>query len=111
MEGQYANPLNAPFPGDYVINSIKCERMVYNGLQARFRIRAGEVINIGAIRFDIRARDGFFVRTTVAHRSTEPLSRDTVTYFKQAYPKTFSRAVNRPMSLVGLPDAEYKGGL
>jgi hypothetical protein len=99
--------------GDYVVTGINCmpisQSTLYNGPHARLRIREGEVINAGAIRLDIRGREGFSPQITFVHRSIEALTPDVIAYFKETYPKTFSRVTNRPMSLVGSPDVQYKG--
>ena len=63
----------------------------------------------GAIRLDVRGREGFIPQTTFIHRSVEPLTPEVVAYFKEEYPKTFSRAVKRPLNLAGPADVQYKG--
>lgn len=102
-------------PGDYVVTGISCgdRRTIINGPHARLQIRAGEVINAGAIKLAVRGYEGDFIITgvTLVHRSIERLTPEAVAYFKKEYPQTFARAVSRPMSLVGSADVQYKGRL
>jgi hypothetical protein len=100
-------------PGDYVVTGISCrplnQNIVFNGPHAKLRIKAGEIADAGAIRLDVRGREGFIPQTTFIHRSVEPLTPEVVAYFKEQYPKTFSRAVKRPLNLLGSPDVQYNG--
>ena len=100
-------------PGDHVVTGIRCGKANINGPHARFQIRAGEIINAGAIKLVVRGYEGDFIITgvTLVHRSIERLSPETIAYFKKEYPQTFARAVSRPMSLVGSADVKYKGRL
>jgi len=100
-------------PGDYIVTGISCmplnQNIVFNGPHANLRIRVGEIVDAGAIRLDVRGREGFIPQTTFIHRSVEPLTPEVVAYFKEEYPKTFSRAVKRPLHLAGPADVQYKG--
>jgi hypothetical protein len=101
-------------PGDHVVTGISCgagRKTTFNGPHAKLQIRAGEVINGGAIKLVVRGHEGDFIvsAVTLVHRSIERLTPEAVAYFKKEYPRTFARAVSRPMSLVGSADVQYKG--
>ncbi len=89
--------------GDYVINGITCGRTVYKpmGLSkqtgiARFTVKPGEVINIGAIGKTEVPGERWFSRTLL--KQIRPMNADELAALKERYPQEAARLKTRLMT-------------
>jgi hypothetical protein len=96
-------------PGEYSVLSVQCQspRAVFNGPFARFSVAAGEIVNVGVLKFDYKL-EGFFVQTGTMHKAVVGPSAETLAGIKKRIPTSFGGIVNRPMTLIGSADVGIK---
>ena len=93
--------------GEYLLLSLTCNqfrnRSNFNGPHAKFQVRAGEIVNVGALKLQHES-EGFLTRTGKTHRSIENISQEAMASLRERYPQSVAKMVKRPMTLVGPPD-------
>ncbi|WP_076863328.1 hypothetical protein [Bradyrhizobium mercantei] len=93
-------------PGEYLLLSIRCDNVNagYGGPHAKFQVRAGEIVDIGALRLDHHG-GGLFSNAGKMHRSVEDVSPEIVAFLKARAPRAMTQMVRRPMTMLGPPDS------
>jgi hypothetical protein len=93
-------------PGEYLLLSIGCgeARATYGGPHAKFQVRAGEIVDIGALRLDDEG-GGLFSYVGKMHRSVEDISPEVVAFLKARAPRAMTHVVRRPMTMLGKADS------
>jgi hypothetical protein len=93
-------------PGQYLLLSSRCGNTNegYGGPHAKFQVRAGEIVDIGALRLDHEG-GGLFSNTGKMHRSVGDISPEVVAFLKARAPRAMTRMVRRPMTMLGPPDS------
>jgi len=93
-------------PGEYLLLSIRCDNTNegYGGPHAKFQVRAGEIVDVGALRLDHEG-GGLFSNAGKMHRSVEDISPEVVAFLKARAPRTMTHVVRRPMTMLGPPDS------
>jgi hypothetical protein len=93
-------------PGEYLLLTISCggtnER--YGGPHAKFQVRAGEIVDIGALRLDHEG-GGLFSYVGKTHRSVEDISPEVVAFLKARAPRAMTHVVRRRMTMLGTTDS------
>jgi len=92
-------------PGEHLVLSIACNNTSesYSGPHAKFQVRAGEIVNVGALRIDHKS-DALFSQTGKMHRAVEDLNPDIVAFLKARAPRAMTNVVRRPMTMLGAAD-------
>ena len=95
-------------PGEYAIASVNCRHFSFGtrlvGPHARFRVNAGELVNVGRLMLSYRLdidKPLFSKTTGTMHRSVEALGAEARADVRQRLPKSFAKAVTRPMVIIG----------
>jgi len=70
---------------------------VYDGPFARIRLAAGEVVNAGKLVIDYKLENGLTGKMSYRIR-TEGLSSGQIAQLKEKAPRTFSKAIKRPLT-------------
>lgn len=93
-------------PGEHFLRSISCGNTseVYGGPHAKFQVRAGEIVDVGALRLDHEG-GGLFSNVGQTHRSVEDISPEVVAFLKVRAPRAMTHLVRRPMILLGAPES------
>ncbi|MGY4155201.1 hypothetical protein ACVINW_001043 [Bradyrhizobium sp. USDA 4461] len=93
-------------PGEYLLLSIRCDNINagYGGPHAKFQVRAGEIVDIGALRLDHEG-GGLFSNAGKMHRSVGDISPEVVAFLKARAPRAMTHMVRRPMTMIGPPDS------
>jgi hypothetical protein len=93
-------------PGEYLLLSIRCDNTNegYGGPYAKFQVRAGEIVDIGALRLDHEG-GGLFSNAGNMHRSVGDISPEAVAFLKARAPRAMTHVVRRPMTMFGPPDS------
>jgi len=93
-------------PGEHLLLGIRCRtaNAGYGGPHAKFQVRAGEIVNIGALRLDYEG-GGLFSSAGKMHRSVEDVSPEVVAFLKARAPRAMTHVVKRPMTMLGPPDS------
>ena len=93
-------------PGEYLLLSIGCSNTNegYGGPHAKFEVRAGEIVDIGALRLDHEG-GGLFSNAGKTHRSVEGISPEVMALLKARAPRAMTHVVRRPMTMLGSPDS------
>lgn len=93
-------------PGEYLLLSIRCSNTNagYGGPHAKFQVRAGEIVDIGALRLDHEG-GGLFSYAGKMHRSVEDVSPEVVAFLKARAPRAMTQMVRRLMTMLGPPDS------
>jgi hypothetical protein len=88
-------------PGEYYFWHAYCmPGPKFVGPHAKFQVRAGELANLGTIKLTIKT-EGILSVSGTLQKSIGPLRPETAAYLKSRIPKSFPRAVSRPMTVVG----------
>ena len=93
-------------PGEYLLLSIRCGNTNegYGGPHAKFQVRSGEIVDIGALRLDHEG-GGLFSNAGKLHRSVADISPEIVAFLKARAPRAMTHLVRRPMTMLGPPDS------
>ncbi|WP_316214036.1 hypothetical protein [Bradyrhizobium sp. SZCCHNR2032] len=93
-------------PGEYLLLSIKCDNTNegYGGPHAKFQVRAGEIVDVGALRLDHEG-GGLFSNAGKMHRSVEDIGPEVVAFLKARAPRAMTHVVRRRMTVLGPPDS------
>jgi len=93
-------------PGEYLLLSIRCSNTNegYGGPHAKFQVRAGEIVDIGALRLDHEG-GGLFSNAGKMHRSVGDISPEVVAFLKARAPRAMTHVVRRPMTMFGPPES------
>jgi hypothetical protein len=91
-------------PGEHLLLSIRCSNTNdgYGGPHAKFQVRAGEIVDIGALRLDHEG-GGLVSNAGKMHRSVEDVSPEVVAFLKARAPRAMTQMVRRPMTMLGPP--------
>lgn len=99
-------------PGNYEVLGAVCSdgrnSRVFNGPFAKFQVKLGEVVNVGALKLDYKSTDILFGTSGKVTKSIESLTPEAVADLAKKYPTVFSKAVERRMELMGPAEAEMK---
>jgi hypothetical protein len=91
--------------GDYVVQSVTCRSLgdtfVFSGPHARFQVRSGEFVDVGALQLSHKMDEGFFASTGTQRRAVVPTSPERLAHLKGQAPRLASIRVSRPMVLIG----------
>lgn len=91
--------------GDYTVLRAVCGPWVgmtgetYEGPFAKIRLKAGEVVNAGKLVVDYKLENNWTGKKSY-RISSENLSPDQIAKLKEKTPRTFSKAVKRPVSVM-----------
>jgi hypothetical protein len=99
-------------PGTYEVLGVVCtdgrNRQIMNGPFAKFQVKLGEVVNIGALKLDYKSNDILFGTSATVKKSIESLTPEALADLAQKYPSTFAKAVERRMEMMGPAEVTMK---
>lgn len=103
-------------PGTYEVTAVNCK--VFKNINrqvlpfARFRVGAGEVVNIGRLKVTYKPDPGgnifFGVNSGEVTKSVEPLDAAALAGLRQLAPKAMAKAVTRTMTMIGPTTSRVK---
>jgi hypothetical protein len=101
--GELAYDGPKPLPaGEYAVAALKCKTTSgvsnFVGPHAKFHVKAGELVNIGTLRY-VFSSDGFLTGST--RRSIEPANAERLAKMAEKSPRLAKMMVSRPMTLIG----------
>jgi hypothetical protein len=103
--------VQALVPGDYLVGGVSCQvgqsTTSLNGPYAKFSVKVGEVINLGVLKLDYQT-EGLFGMTGKMKKSITGMTPEVRTKMREEYPRTFAKAVERRMTLVGPEEVQIK---
>lgn len=70
---------------------------------AKIRLKAGEVVNAGKLVIDYKLENGLTGKKSYRVKS-ESLSSGQIAQLKEKAPRTFSKAIRRPMTILKVPN-------
>jgi hypothetical protein len=98
--------------GDHVVAAVACQagrdRFQFNGPFARFKISAGEFVNLGTLQLVYKMKSGFFDTEGESHRSIVAADPAALARAKKAAPRLAARMITRPMTLIGPESVNVK---
>jgi hypothetical protein len=99
------------FPGEYLVARVSCQvgnhTTSLNGPYAKFRVNVGEVINLGVLKLDYQT-EGILGLTGKMKKSISGMTPEVRAKIKEDYPRTFAKAVERRMTMVGPDEVQIK---
>ncbi|HKY86683.1 MAG TPA: hypothetical protein VJL90_07995 [Pseudorhodoplanes sp.] len=99
-------------PGDYEVLGAICKSdkstRLYNGPFAKFQVKLGELVNVGALKIDYKSNDILFGTSATVKKSIESLTPEALADLAQKYPSTFPKAVARRMEMMGPAEVTMK---
>ena len=104
--------IGALAPGDYVVASTLCKsgrnRSTMQGPYAAFQVKAGEVVNIGVLRLEFDDDILFGTIKGKLKKSISGMTPEARAKLKEEFPRTFPKAIERRMTMVGPPEVEIQ---
>lgn len=99
-------------PGDWVVTATTCKVLRGSrrllGPHAAFRVQPGEVVNVGKLHMSADY-DTWFVQTVgTATKRVEPISAKVIDRYRQLFPATMAKMVERPMTIPGPAETRFK---
>jgi len=101
--------------GQYVVGWVKCQNVVgsvvggttFNGPYARFQVKAGEVVDVGALKLEYES-ENIFAGSGKIRLSIEPTSQERLVETRKQTPTVMSKLVTRHMVLAGATERQVK---
>lgn len=99
-------------PGNYEVLGAVCSdgrnHRVLNGPFAKFQVKLGEVVNVGALKLDYKSTDILFGSSGTLKKSIESLTPEALADLAKKYPTVSAKTVERRMEMIGAAEANMK---